>query len=147
MNLEFNIVINSYSIFLMVIIYHQLRRLASKETLQYRLNIMMLQITGLLLVLDIFSRFDGNPGTLFPIVNYVGNFLIFLLSPVLPSIWLVYVCWQVCHDSSKLKLLRFPLIAIFVVNAGMTILSLFHGWYYTIDSGNIYHRGPLQVNQ
>jgi len=44
----------------------------------------MLQITILLLFVDILSRFDGGVGTIFPTINHLGNFFIFLLSPVLP---------------------------------------------------------------
>jgi diguanylate cyclase (GGDEF)-like protein len=36
-----------------------------------------------------------------------------------------------------------PLCAINAVNAVLLILSQFNGWYYYIDSDNIYHRGPL----
>ena len=41
----------------------------------------------------------------------------------------------------KTKRLFYPLSAINILNAVVLILSQFFGWYYYIDSNNIYHRG------
>jgi diguanylate cyclase (GGDEF)-like protein len=104
---------------------------------------MMLQITAVMLVVDVLSRFDGNPDSIFPVINRVGNFLIFILSPVLPSIWLLYVHFQIYDSKKKTKKLLYPMLAIFTANAFLLILSGKYGWFYSIDSDNIYHRGPL----
>ncbi|MFA6309288.1 MAG: GGDEF domain-containing protein [Clostridia bacterium] len=42
-----------------------------------------------------------------------------------------------------MKKLIFPLIALNAVNAIILVISQNFGWFYYIDSGNIYHRGPL----
>jgi diguanylate cyclase (GGDEF) domain len=96
-----------------------------------------------MLVVDIFSRFDGKPGTIYPVINHLGNFLIFLLSPTIPTLWLLYVHYQVFHEEGKTRRLIYPLFAINAVNAIMVVLSQFFGWFYYIDLDNIYHRGPL----
>jgi diguanylate cyclase (GGDEF)-like protein len=49
----------------------------------------------------------------------------------------------VFQDEKKTRRLIYPLLAINVVNTVMVILNQFFGWYYYIDSDNIYHRGPL----
>jgi diguanylate cyclase (GGDEF)-like protein len=103
----------------------------------------MLQITALMLVVDIFSRFDGNVNTFFPIINHISNFLIFLLNPILPSYWLLYAHNQVFREDEKTRRLILPLVAINGINAVLIILTQFFGWFYYIDIDNIYHRGPF----
>lgn len=143
MGLPNNFAINIYSIALLMIIYFHALKHDEKETLQHKLYIMMLQTTILLLFVDILSRFDGNPGTIYPVVNHVGNFLIFLLNPILPSIWLLYAHFQVFQKEEKTRRLFYPLFAVNAVNAVIVILTQFFGWFYYIDSDNIYHRGPF----
>jgi hypothetical protein len=104
---------------------------------------MMLHITILMLVVDIFSRFDGRLGTIFPVINNLGNFLIFLFNPVLPSLWLLYVHDQVFHEEEITRRVLYPLFAINALNAVLVVMTQFFGWFYYIDSNNIYHRGPI----
>lgn len=105
----------------------------------------MLQTTILMLIVDILSRFDGHPGSFYVVSNQVGNFMIFLLSPVLPSLWLLYVHNQVFHNTDQIKRLLYPLFATNAAHAVLVGLSQFYGWFYYIDAGNIYHRGPLYM--
>lgn len=116
---------------------------AERNLLQQKLYMKMLQITILMLIVDIFSRFDGNPGTVYSSINHIANFLIFLLSPFIPSLWLLYTHFQVFHEEKKMRRLLFPLIVVNAVNAVMLVFSQYWGWFYYIDSDNIYHRGPL----
>jgi len=143
LNFTFSLILNTYSIILLSIVcLHSLKQ-TERESLQYRLYMMMLQITILMLVVDILSRFDGRPDTIYPIINHFGNFLIFLFNPILPSLWLLYVHYQVFYSKKKMILLLYPLLAINAANAVLLILSQFFGWFYFIDSDNIYHRGSL----
>jgi len=96
-----------------------------------------------MLGIDILGRFDGNTSAIYPVFNHIGNFLIFLLNPVLPSLWVAYAHFQVFHDERRIKRLFYPLCAINVINVITLILSQFFGWFYYIDSDNVYHRGPL----
>lgn len=127
---------------LIIVCLHSLKQ-DRKGFLQHKLYMMMLQITILLLVVDIFSRFDGQPGTIYPVINHFGNLLIFLLNPMLPSLWLLYVHYQVFQEEEKTRRLLYPLLAVNGINALMVVLSNSFGWFYYIDSDNIYHRGPL----
>lgn len=143
MDFKSNLIINTYSIILLFIVYLHSRKHSEKEFLQYGLYMKMLLITILMLVVDILSRFDGNPGTIYPFINYVGNFLIFIISPIIPSLWLSYVHYQIYQEDEKTKKLIYPLLAINAINAFMVLMSQFTGWLYYIDINNIYHRGPL----
>ena len=143
MDFKSNLIINTYSIILLFIVYLHSRKHSEKEFLQYKLYIKMLLITIIMLVVDILSRFDGNPGTIYPYLNHLGNFLIFIISPILPSLWLSYVHYQIYLEDEKTKKLIYPLLAINAINAIMVLMSQFTGWLYYIDINNIYHRGSL----
>lgn len=138
-----NVALNGFSVLLLLILcFHCLRR-SEEKSMPFRLYIEILLVTILMLILDMFSRTDGNLGTLYPVLNHVSNFSLFLLSPFVPSLWLMYVSFQTSHDEEKTKKLILPLIALNAANGLMVLISQFTGWYYFIDSDNIYHRGPF----
>ena len=143
LNLTSIIILNGYSIIVLVFILVHALQHAGTNVVQHKLYLALLQVTILMLVVDIFSRFDGNPGTIYQEINHVGNFLIFLLNPLLPSLWLLYAHFQVFHDERVLKSWTYPLLAINGINLMLLIMTQFSGWYYTIDLNNIYHRGSL----
>jgi len=104
---------------------------------------LIIKTTFFLLVVDTLSRFDGLTNVLFPIFNQAGNFLIFMFSPLLPSLWLLYVCDQVFDNTRILKKFLYPLVVINIANGAMVFLTQIFGWYYVIDAANVYHRGSL----
>lgn len=142
-SLSGNLIINVYSIILLIVIVIHVKKLNLMEFIQDRLFIMILYCTVLLLFLDILSRFDGRPNTIFPVINTLGNFLIFLFNPVLPSLWILYVHFQVFRKESKTKQLYPILFSINIVYDILLTLSQTYGWFYYIDQENIYHRGPF----
>lgn len=138
-----NVILNIFSILLLIILYTESRKHDVGGSLHYKLYMHMLQATMLMLFLDILSRFDGNPGTIYPFINHTGNFLIYMLSPVVPSIWLLYAHCEVFQDEEKTRKFAIPLCGVISVNFVLLVISQFTGWFYYIDSGNVYHRGPL----
>ena len=84
MDLTFNIIINIYSIALLIIICYNSLKHDEKESLQHKLYMMVLKNTILMLVVDIFSRFDGKPDTIYPVIT-VSKFYDFLVNSILPS--------------------------------------------------------------
>lgn len=142
MSLKSNAILNIYSIMVIIIIYFQALRCLEKESLRDKLYMSMLNITILMLVIDILSRFDGKALAIYPVLNNIGNFLIFLINPILPSLWVVYVYLQIFHKERKIRWLVYLLCTINVINFILLIFSQFFDWFYYIDSNNIYHRGP-----
>jgi diguanylate cyclase (GGDEF)-like protein len=143
LNFTNDLSINAYSIALLIFISIQALKDAERKFLQRRLYFMLVQVTILLLVVDIFSRFDGSPATIYPVINHIGNFLVYLLNPLISALWLLYVHYQVFHDERRMKRLLYALLAVIAMNAVIVILSQFFGWLYAINAQNIYHRGPL----
>lgn len=143
MNLANNIIINVYSIGIVIIIFIFSLRENGEENLQNKLYKGILMTTILMLAVDILSRFDGRPDTVYPLINQLGNFTIFLLSPVISSLWLLYVHDQIYQNEEKTKRLMYPILAVNGANIMLLFITQVTGWYYLIDAGNIYRRGPL----
>lgn len=143
MDLISNIILNSYSILLLIIIYIHAVKQNEEVFLQNKIYLIMLKLTALMLVVDIFSRFDGKPDTLYPIFNYIGNLLIFILNPIVPALWLIYVHCQAYHVDEIPKRLSKVMLFLMAANGTAILLSQPFGWFYFIDTENIYHRGQL----
>jgi len=143
MTLLDNMTINGFSIIILVfiIVYYHIN--ADRGTSTNKLFMIMLQFTVLMLVVDSMGRFDGSPATYHYFVNHLGNFLLFLFSPVIPSLWLIYVHCYIFPAKRISRFISTSLIIVNVTNVVMTIGTQFNGWFYTIDPVNHYSRGPL----
>ena len=139
MNIIGNIIINLYSIVVLLIVYIQYAKKQEKEFLQYKIFVMMLKVTIFLLVIDIFARFDGNPNTIYSYINHISNFVGYSLNLVLASLWILYVHDQVLQEEKHTRRLIFLLIFLNMLNLISVIFSQYFGWFYYINSENIYH--------
>lgn len=145
MGLINNIVLNGFAVLVLIILcVYSIKKYETSST-QHRLYFAALLANMLLLILDVLSRTDGKLGTIYPLINQVSNLILFLLNPLLSSIWCLYANFQVFRDTKKLKKLGSLLLVANIINAGVVILSQFNGWYYYIDANNIYHRGPYFI--
>lgn len=123
MNLLSNVIINSYSILILLIICINSLRIFEKTSLQDQIYMMILYSAIVMLVLDIMSRLDGNAQAFFPLLNAIGNFLIFALNPMLTSLWLAYVYLFVFSDEKKTRKLIYLLGLVNIINVVIVIIS------------------------
>ena len=137
------VIVNLNSIAILAIIFIQYCLSSERNLLQRKLFMWTLQVTALMLILDVFSRLDGHPGTFYSAANWAGNFLVFFLGPFLPSLWLLYVHSQVSSERKKWLRWMYAVSCPIAVNAALLVFSQFFGWYYIIGPDNVYHRGPL----
>lgn len=144
MDLTCNIILNTFSALVLVIIavYSFDKNGSANFNKIYN---SMLVFTLVLLVLDSLGRFDGYPGTAWQIINRSANFLLFLICPILPSLWLIFVYDNIFKSKKRNRQLQFYLFTINAVNGVLLLYSLNYDWYYYIDANNIYHRGSLYI--
>lgn len=145
MSLLSNIIINSYSILILLIICINSLRIFEKTSLQDQIYMMILYAAIVMLVLDVLSRLDGNAQAYYPLLNTIGNFLIFALNPVLASLWLAYVHLYVFNNEKQTRKLIYFLSLVNIINVVIVIISMPYGWFYTIDANNVYHRGEFYL--
>lgn len=136
---------NIYSIIILATIYSQYSFSDKKMPINHSIFKVILKTTILILILDIFTRFDCNLGEVYCLANKVSNYLIFSTNLLTPSLWLLYVHNHLFSDIEKHKRLLNGLIYLNVFNAIAVAISQPFGWFYYFDSSNIYHRGPLYI--
>lgn len=142
MVLFLNAFIDFYSFFLLVIVYHQLRKSDEAFKARHYMLMRMIQLIMFLLLVDVGSRFDGNPNTIYEGINRISNFLMFVFNPLQPMLWAYYIKVQVSQDPLSLRRLRNIFKSVLFVNLILVIANLKFHWFYSIDAYNIYHRGP-----
>ena len=140
-----NVGISLYSMALLVFIYISVRRQTAEYTAhphRQKSFLAIIVLTFALIVSDMFSRMDGFPGTLFTLAQ-VGNFILFLLNPLLVLVWYLYLCDQIGLDSVHQKRGMLLQSVLYSINTAAVIATPFTGWLYYFDSACVYHRGPL----
>lgn len=144
MSLTDSTILNAYSVIITFIILIYYLKNGDKGERHTRLFILMLGLVLTLLVVDTLGRFDGYPeNPIFPVANQMGNALLFLLAPAMPSLWMLYLHFYIFPDKKTHWTMSGGLIFVNVLNAVVLVGSQFNGWLYTIDEANIYARGPL----
>lgn len=138
MNLTANIVLNSYSILLLVIICIMSLRQEEKEALQNKVYRLMIESTVVLLIVDVMGRFDGKPDTIYFLINHVGNYLLFILTLSVPSFWFLYVYIQIMGEKANTKRVIYWLLGINIFYIIIISFSMPYGLFYSINSKNIY---------
>lgn len=74
-----NLMLNLYSIVLLVVVDVHTQRHHDTRQLQNVLFLWVSRLTILLLVMDVLARFDGLDTLLHPVFNQVGNFMLYLM--------------------------------------------------------------------
>jgi len=142
MNLKANTILDLYAILLLVVLLFYSGSGGGRVSRQHRVYLSIVAATILLLVLDMAARFDGLSEPFFPAFNWWGNLLLYLVTPLLPSLWVVYIYAQT-RDGGLPGGALIGLLLINAANALTVAASQFTGWYYAIGPDNIYHRGPF----
>lgn len=95
-----------------------------------------------MLVIDYLGwAFNGIEGA--AALNAAFNCLLYAAAPAAPMLWFLYVNYQIFHDEARLRGAMPALVSLLAVNTVLSALSLFTGWFFSIDSNNVYSRGPL----
>jgi diguanylate cyclase (GGDEF)-like protein len=90
-----------------------------------------------------FSMPSGADGPSYRALDILFHTLLYALSSIPVSIWLLYVHYQLFHSLVRLRRALFALGAVLLADALAAVLSIRTGWYFTVDPANHYHRGIL----
>lgn len=85
---------------------------------------------------------DGSPLAISITINYIVTMLYYISNPLICLLWLMYTDYKINESrNGLLKRMRFYVIP-FVISAVLSVISLYTGWFYSIDVNNEYMRGP-----
>lgn len=134
------------SLIILVFIYYNARNRLEKVFISHRVFLGLVLTNIFLILIDIGAWvFDGLPGIHFLLLNRIFNLLLFAVEPVTGTLWVLYVCYQVKHNEKRMERLKYVLSALLIVNGIMSIVSLHTGWFFYVNSNNIYSRGNLYL--
>jgi|GEM_PF-44643 diguanylate cyclase (GGDEF) domain len=137
--------INIVGIALLLLLLNNMNRNGSKDLpIDQRIFSCLMFANVLIFVFDTgMWLLDGNPHPGSRAANYVVTSLYYLFNPLICFLWLMYTDFKVYESRSGL-LKRSRLYAIpAAVSAVISLASPFGHWYFIIDEGNHYMRGPL----
>jgi len=136
------LVINGYSfVFLVMLVLFTVKNRENK-TRQQRLFRFILLFLMVLLVSDTLSRLPIT-GPVSRFVVIAGNFLIFLLDPLMIFVWTLYAGTWCGVDLTHKRHWFIPFWIFCTLNEVMTVMTLWTGSLFWFDAAGVYHRGPL----
>ena len=136
-------IMNSFAIVILITVKIAYTTYGKSANIRYTLFNWILYVAMVLLIFETPSRYDGLVTSYYPIFNQVGNFMLFLFSPILPSLWFIIVYSQIFDKELPSKRVVWTLLSANILHLSLILASQFFGWVYSIDASNIYHRGPL----
>lgn len=139
--------INVFSLVILAIILAALRSKQEKGMIQHKLFQVLIIMNMLLIVLEIagrvFNADSGAGGAVAWQLNQFSNLALYIAVPLPAAIWLLYANYQIFHDTFRLRKAALMLLPVLSLNLVLSVLSLWTGWFFSIDPANHYHRGPL----
>ncbi|HWR41492.1 MAG TPA: GGDEF domain-containing protein [Patescibacteria group bacterium] len=130
------------SFVVLAIIYFNVYNRQEKVFLQYKLFIDLVRSNMAMLVIDILGWiFNGLPGMGNLAANTGFNLLLYLTEPIPLMLGFLYTNFQVLRDENQIERLKKRFVLLWFANAVPAVMSLQTGWFFFVDSQNIYHRG------
>lgn len=134
---------NTVSLIILVFIFLNIRSSSENISMQYKLFKAMILANIGMIIIDAFAwKFNGLKGSMNLTLNTGFNFLLYVLEPIPPSLSVLYTSYHVFSSDVKVKEKQKALMAFFLLNLMICIISLFTGSFFYVDQNNIYHRGP-----
>lgn len=105
------------------------------------LVIMLITVIATCITDPLVFRYDSVPGQLVHYVLYFGNMLLFMANVVVGPCWLLLVTHHLCGEITKKRIVFVGGLCTIAVL--LMVVNLRNPIVFSVDSNNIYHRGPL----
>ncbi|PKK97397.1 MAG: hypothetical protein CVV58_01505 [Tenericutes bacterium HGW-Tenericutes-3] len=135
---------NIISLMMLVTLYFSLRNQTNRHELINRLFITLILLTITIIFFDSFQiAFDGSATVLGGIILKVATFIYFLMHPIIPMAWLIYLDYHIFKNAKRIYRIIMIFSPIFIAHSLLVILSINGNYIYYIDGANNYSRGNL----
>lgn len=139
-----NVITNIFSMLLLIIMLANMYRRSREYLPDQKLFLIMAIANIAILFFDSMQWIlDGKPGSISHYVNLVSNVLYYMFQILPCGLWCFYVRYQIRMDVEEMMRAKLLLGIPFLVNAVISILSSFYGYYFFVDNLNYYSRGSL----
>ncbi|MEI8199582.1 MAG: GGDEF domain-containing protein [Eubacteriales bacterium] len=138
--------INAFAFVILILIYSNIRHLQEKYLLKQRIFLGLIVSVAFELVLDtLVWVLDGKSGIIVRNINLTATAIGCICSAIPFILSCLYFVLQI-QTNGKIK--RNMVIALLIpaaLNAVLSILSVFNGYYFYFDKANLYHRGDMFI--
>lgn len=144
MNTMLYVEINIFALAILFVIYINMKHQAGKYLFEQKLFLCILASDFMMLVFDSFMWvLDKKTGMYLRDANILFTELYYIFSPIPCMLWTIYADYQVYRDERRFKKLLIPMSIPVIINAILSVMSLFGNYLFYIDPDNVYHRGKL----
>lgn len=138
---------NFFALLVLIIIYFNARKYSYRHAFEQKLYTYLIFSNIFMLVIDIMRMYiNGKENTYMFEFNFITNFIMFALTPLVAMLWSIYIDYKVFMDRRKIKRVFKYMSIFFILNLIILILGILgilKGKAFYIDSNNVYHRGEL----
>ena len=139
-----NIELGIIALIILFLIFINTRHKIDKKLLGSRLYLLLLFLTAIIVIIEITIRvFNGTSSFLCNLILMLSTNLYYIFEPVIFFLLLLYIDYQINRRISLQKRFILMMAVPAAVNMLLTLLSIFGGYYYFLDSNHICRRGPL----
>ncbi len=142
MELLLHIDINIFASLIMISLFWITQRRLDKYDMQHKLfGYMCLTVCLMLLLESLKWVINGQSGELFFILNYITNFAIICISPLLGCLWMIYITNFICVLEKKRRKHDLILMLPLIINIFIIIITSNTDLIFMISANNIFSRG------
>ncbi len=135
---------NIFALLVLLIIYIGVKKHTDMMVMKDRLFMYILLTNALILIIDCISIFLYDiPGQLVFVSQSLLTTVFYMLNPLPSFFWILYVYVFIFHEHKQLKKLAWGASILVIVNALLSISSIWTGSLFIIGPGNSYERGSL----
>ena len=139
-----NLQLNLFSLVLLITILANMSRRSKGYLPDQKLFLIMIVSVGILNIADSFTwLLNGETGKTALFLSLAFNAFGYTFMLIPGFLWCMYVRYQIKMDVKEMLKATAFLSIPFFINAVLSVLSCFYGFYFYIDDLNIYQRGAF----
>lgn len=132
------------SLAILIVIYCSVKRSNSRRYLINKIFNFLVFSNFLILIFDAGNVvFDGKTDAISIALLPISTLFYYIMHPIVIGAWALYVDYHIFAERKRFKYIALFLTPFVVVNAILSILSLFGNYMFYIDASNNYIRGDL----
>ena len=144
MDIFYRIDVNILAIIILTFLFFKAYNPSEKMFVHQRLFLGMVLLNAIIIAFDTTSWLvDGLPSSSALFWNQATNLILYIIIPFAPSMWILYIDYQIRKSEANFKKFFFILGCVWLLNGLLSVVSLWTGWYFFVDDHNIYHRGDF----
>ncbi|MEI6102241.1 MAG: GGDEF domain-containing protein, partial [Eubacteriales bacterium] len=137
-----NVSIDFFALAVLLIIYLNMRRHTDPFLFDNNIFRLLFTTDALIIALDVSMwLMDGKTGLAVRDAYLIVSACYYILNPVICLLWYFYADFHVYRNKQHFKKFLIPMLIPCCVCAVLSVLSIFNGFFFYLDSSNTYHRG------